>query len=509
MRIVGSCNFHWRALAVLLIALFGASHATTAAAQSETFTPKRPLIFVPGVLGSKLCKTTLEGEPSLVWGTVDTIGNFPSLAIRNDSSDIAPCGLIDEITFLGIFSQQAYGPFVERLKSAGYTEGETLFIFDYDWRLSVFDNAERLAVFVADKVSGDRPVDIVAHSVGGLIARIYALRGGGGRIARLISAGPPWRGAVLTFELLENGWGAANMFMGGLASIRQAILTMPIFFDLMPRYTGCCGGEAPAQAGFESGSADAWTALNWDGITAQSLPDLGEATARQKALNEVVAEPLPDSIEEVLIIGVDQRTPYRYVLDRSGDRAHFDVATSWAGDSIVARDSALFDSDATFSTSFSTHEAILNDVSVQDFVLVTLAKDAQTAIRTVPVRERSPILTAFGDLVQLIGVTISTDQPVHGLGAQARASVHLRPDVKDPVDAGALALRVVLPDGSTMPLALTPDPAASDPTNPFEQSFSAPFNTGGAPGELTLSLTIDNGTGEPRTVTRVLPIVAF
>jgi len=67
--------------------------------------PERPLVFVPGLLGSSLCRPGADGQPIVVWGSIDALGHFPGLAVDSDANEIVPCGLLREISFLGIFSQ--------------------------------------------------------------------------------------------------------------------------------------------------------------------------------------------------------------------------------------------------------------------------------------------------------------------------------------------------------------------------------------------------------------------
>lgn len=494
------------AILTLLSSVVAYAQATDA---TPPVSPQRPLVFVPGLLGSQLCRPGPGGEETVVWGTVGAIGSFPSLALGEEADDVEPCGLIQEVNFLGLYTQDVYGPFIERLEQAGYREGETLFIFDYDWRLSAFENAKSLGAFVDASVLDDGEFDIIAHSLGGLIARIYAHNDTNAKnITQLISAGTPWRGSVKALDLAEHGWGTANVFMGGLEGFRRTILSFPSMFELMPDYEGCCGANPSLENGLLANRADAWLALNWEGVDAKTLPDLTDVSARQKELRRIVDAPLPANIQSVLVIGLDQRTPQQFSLKFVDGQGQFDVQTSWEGDGTVMRDSAVLEERVTYPTSFSTHDEILSDTSVQDFLIAALANGAKSAIETVPVRQRTSILTSIGDMVELVGVAVVTDQPVYQAGGTATAIVHLRLADQVPADSNVLGMTVVLPGESPRPVTLVSDPQASDPSNPFEQSFSASFATGQLAGEVAVTVTIDNGVGEPRIATAVVPVLA-
>lgn len=508
MKTLGFAATFLIAAALAGIALY-AVETRPATALQQSAAPERPLVFVPGLLGSSLCRPGPDGEATVVWGTVDAIGQFPTLALTPGGSDLVPCGLIHEISFLGVATQTVYGPFIDRLEQAGYREGETLFVFDYDWRLSVFDNAKKLAEYVDAEIPGSAPVDIVAHSMGGLIARTYAIdEGGADRIGRLVSAGSPWLGSVQAFELLRGGWGLANMFMGGIEGFRRTVISFPSSFELMPQYDGCCGGEQQGTPQFDASSIASWTALNWAGIDRGGLPDLAEAGRRQARLREIFATPLPAGIEEALVIGVDQRTPEQYDLLAGDGEAQLNIRTSWEGDGTVMRDSALLPERVTYPTSFATHDALLNDGLVQDFVIATLRQGPRAARASVPVRERTSILTELGALVELVGVAVATDQPAYATGTTAKLTVHLRLGVEAPVDPASITMRVVPPGGPETIVPLTSDPGASDPANPFEQPFSAEVEMGQQAGRLTVTVALDDTGGEPRVVSRVVPVLA-
>ncbi|MGF0538971.1 lipase/acyltransferase domain-containing protein [Agrobacterium sp. ES01] len=478
-------------------------------AQSAVVRPERPLVFVPGLQGSRLCSNDASGNETVVWGTVDAIVRFPELAVSGKPDAIKPCGLIREISYLGVYTQDVYAPFIERLKKEGYREGETLFLFDYDWRLSAFDNAKELADFVDRRLPDGQRFDLVAHSFGGLVARAYALdEGGADRIDHLISAATPWRGSVEVFDLLQNGWGATNILMGGLDGFRSTILTFQSMFELMPRYRGCCGDSVSSADGFDARDAAAWNRLNWSAVDRDNLPDLSDLSDRQARINDLIARVLPASVEDVLVVGDDQRTPVQYSLNASGTEAQFVIHTGWEGDGTVARDSAVLRKRVTFPTSFATHESILNETSVQDFVVATLARGADQALRDVPVRERTSVLTSVGELVELIGVSVTADQPAYRAGSTVKVSVHVRLDAGNVVDARIIDISAVRPDGTEISVAPISDPQASDPTSPLEQSFSATVDTGMVAGPLTFTATLSAEGMETRQATLSVPVLA-
>ncbi|PTY37503.1 hypothetical protein BGP77_13455 [Saccharospirillum sp. MSK14-1] len=492
-----------------LFVLVTASQATVAETNVDPQV-RNPVVVVPGLLGSRLCRDNADGESQVVWGTVTSITQFPSLAYDPTDTRIQPCGLIREISYLGVYKQEVYAGFVNRLTDEGYREGEDLWLFDYDWRRSVFDNARLLADFIDQNIAADESVDLVAHSMGGLISRAYILeQGGTERVHRLITAGTPLRGSVEVFDLLENGWGTANLFMGGIEGFRRTMLTFPSTFDLIPRYDGCCGQDGSRLADFNMDNPDDWVRLNWDGIDADRLPDLKAARERQMHIQEIIEQSLPADIEDVIVIGIDQRTPEQYRIDyHSGhEEAQLQIETSWGGDGVVMRNSAVLDNRHVFPTSFATHQAILNETSAQDFVVTALQVGAETAVEQVPVRQRTSIFTALGDLVALIGVSVDTEAPIYQAGDQAKAIVRILPDSMDAVDASHISLTIKRPGSHPMTLALHSDPSLSDPTNDREQSFYAEFSTGSNAGELVLTATIEANSAEPRQATLVVPVV--
>ncbi|MDS4040227.1 MAG: CHAT domain-containing protein [Candidatus Competibacter sp.] len=143
--------------------------------RSRAVTTPRPLaVVLPGTMGSNL---NANGDPVWLKYRALLLGGLKRL--RMGEPDIVPIDLIDDF----------YGPLLEFLARTHQVE-----IFPYDWRLSVRDAAQQLADALEKLLPvterAGQPVHLVAHSMGGLVARAMIADGGRGtavwqRIVRL------------------------------------------------------------------------------------------------------------------------------------------------------------------------------------------------------------------------------------------------------------------------------------------------------------------------------------
>ena len=86
-------------------------------------------------------------------------------------------------------------------------------------------------------------------------------------------------------------------------------------------------------------------------------------------------------------------------------------------------------------------------------------------------------------------------------GGTGRAHVHIRLDVRSNRSRSRrLRLALLAPDGRATPIALRRDPAGSDPTNPFEQSFAGELRAGAREGTRMLRATVTVAGAAPRIV---------
>ncbi|KKT55599.1 MAG: VCBS repeat-containing protein [Microgenomates group bacterium GW2011_GWC1_44_23] len=95
-----------------------------------------------------------------------------------------------------------YDGIVQSFKNAGFVEGTDLFVFPYDWRKPLTNLADDLNTFINSKNLADK-VDLVGHSMGGLVARAYAQKYGVEKVDKILTAGSPHLGLIDMYGLWE------------------------------------------------------------------------------------------------------------------------------------------------------------------------------------------------------------------------------------------------------------------------------------------------------------------
>ncbi len=219
-----------------------------------------PVIIIPGLMGSELASPT-RGE---IW-----IGSLFDAAfsdyrhaaleidpetLKPDPGDVRPTGIATR--FAG---RDFYQPIIETLERIGGFErarpgdkldpgGRYYYVYTYDWRLDNVKSARGLSRLIErirdDHGDPDLKVDIIAHSMGGMIARYYLRYGtadvttdnefpvnyhGGKRVRRIVILGTPNMGSVASMRAFIVGRRI------GFARIPpEVMLTFPSFYQLFP-----------------------------------------------------------------------------------------------------------------------------------------------------------------------------------------------------------------------------------------------------------------------------------
>lgn len=101
-----------------------------------------------------------------------------------------------------------YDSLIKYFKDHGYEENKTLYTFFYDWRQYNQNTANQLKDFIATakQNSGASKVDLIAHSMGGLVARSY-IQGNNYQndVDQLIMIGTPNQGSSDVYPLWGGG----------------------------------------------------------------------------------------------------------------------------------------------------------------------------------------------------------------------------------------------------------------------------------------------------------------
>jgi pimeloyl-ACP methyl ester carboxylesterase len=231
---------------------------------------KNPVIIIPGLTGSELINSK-TGE--LVWfkpqrAKDDDLRLPVSANLVRNRDNLVPKDIIRTVQFIKILPEtEIYERLIDALeKRGGYTEGDwngpkpsdyqdTFYVFPYDWRRDNVENARLLVKKVEDlKRKLGKPnlkFNIIAHSMGGLIARYAAMYGntdlpagkarptwaGARDFDKIFLLGTPNEGSTLSVNALLNGFS----YIGGGLNLpfiqninKFDVFTIPAMYQLLP-----------------------------------------------------------------------------------------------------------------------------------------------------------------------------------------------------------------------------------------------------------------------------------
>jgi pimeloyl-ACP methyl ester carboxylesterase len=234
---------------------------------------KRPVIIIPGILGTEL----INGETDeKVWPSVFRSSNdgleLPlgaDLAANRDK--LVPKKIVTTLRLSRLVPEvYIYHNLLEALrKYGGYREGDwenpgmggdrdTFYVFPYDWRRDNVETARllvrRIEALKQRLGRTDLRFNIIAHSMGGLVARYAARYGDADLPPEGMSARPTWAGASHINKIFMFGTpneGSADAFATLLEGYslteglrrrvrllntlsREAAMTAPSIFQLIP-----------------------------------------------------------------------------------------------------------------------------------------------------------------------------------------------------------------------------------------------------------------------------------
>ena len=376
-----------------------------------------PVVVIPGILGSKLVNPRTEQKlwGSFTYGAADAdfpegareialpmelgvpLGQLRDEAVADGAldylvADVGPFRNIKIGAYVHIMMALAAGQYRDQsLGESGAIDygGQhyTCFQYPYDWRRDISESAAALHAQIEEAqrrvregrgLADDAPVrvDVVAHSMGGLVLRYYLRYGavplpddgsvpaptwaGAEHVERAYLIGTPSGGSVSSLTQLVSGLNLNPVF----PNYRPSILgTMPAVYQLLPRVRHQRVIDAETGEPIDFMDVATWERYGWglanpaeDDLLEWLLPEaetaeerraialdhLAKCLARTDQLYRALDAPAtpPGGTDIYLFAGDGVDTPAVLSVSKTGELS---VAETAPGDDTVTRVSALMD----------------------------------------------------------------------------------------------------------------------------------------------------------------------
>jgi pimeloyl-ACP methyl ester carboxylesterase len=267
---LAGASYHWRGRvtnvltgAVSAWQNFGVAGAN-ANAVDFTVVLREPVVIVPGIAGTVLQKSDgMEAWPNINEMLVSPSDGYLDALALDVAGDAPAAGASTvraanilktaSLTLGGItlFSDDFYGNLMNAFTSTGYVEGQNLFTVPYDWRLDINNSVSALAAVIAQArtASPTGKIDIIAHSMGGLLVKKYVagLASAPGTASaafldKVVLAGVPELGAPYALKMLSYG-DDLGIPIANQDEMKKIAQNMPAIYELLPseKYTAAVG----------------------------------------------------------------------------------------------------------------------------------------------------------------------------------------------------------------------------------------------------------------------------
>jgi pimeloyl-ACP methyl ester carboxylesterase len=300
-----------------------------------------PVIFVPGIKGSAL-RDEYPIEPETVWSVMravvksyDRITPHP----YNTKYEVQEPARVVKDQVFGLF----YSEFIEELRhnlTMNPAEPVPVFPFAYDWRQALETTQQQLRDFVEEVVERTSllrhynqdgynnttgKVNLVGHSMGGLIIAGHLAKAGLNRLDRVATIASPFRGSLESIAVATIGASSLN---SGSSREREAARVTPSLYYLLPSFAAAVT-NASTESLFDSGrwqnsildTLNLFIQRNWlPNDPHLSAGDLLSTMLAQAKAQRAVMEglQLPDQKKWLCIAGVNAETRVNMTIQDDG-----------------------------------------------------------------------------------------------------------------------------------------------------------------------------------------------
>lgn len=332
---------HTVTAALLLSALALGGCATQPAADLARLSQERaadrqqaPVIIIPGLMGSRLVhrETGVEAWPGSTKQLLTS--GYLELALRIDPETLEPKddGLVASGLFDGVIGLDFYRKVVKALQEVGgYRRGNPgeavtgrearFYAFAYDWRQDNIVTVRALDALIEqirrDYADPELRIDVIAHSMGGLVLRYYERYGtadvmdgnsftvtgiGARKLRRVVLLGTPNQGSVSAIHHFLDGYRV------GLSRMpNEGIATMPSTYQLFPHplvpWVITTRGEPLRRDLFD---AQVWRRLGWS---------VFDRNLRRRIVRSPDIWPTPDVLERYFEKHLERARRFVWSLD--------------------------------------------------------------------------------------------------------------------------------------------------------------------------------------------------
>ncbi|MDQ0719826.1 hypothetical protein QF049_001087 [Paenibacillus sp. W4I10] len=330
------------------------------------------ILFIPGIKGSELW----EGDNKR-WFPKN-LEDLQSLNINNFMEARSPLNVVNGFN---IKRKKIYKGIIE-----GFTSEEAE-LFSYDWRVNIIQSAELLVSEINRLSAKYENLHLVAHSMGGMIAKIAILQlkeyGLSDKVKKLITIGTPWHGAPDSYKALSFGEPGffedlSNLFEAFNDKKTRALARqLPSVFQLLPsrHYFDDNDDEGkflfPNEEGGIVSYADVqMRAQNFynEMVSTHGIP-ANVWDEFMSPVQKMMLQELPDHIEHDNLIGCQEPTLYRLPIESTKKRLPFKNDCKFEnGDGVVPVFSATPSHAANLYYCSAQHSTMCSENSIIQFI---------------------------------------------------------------------------------------------------------------------------------------------